>query len=344
MVPATPDTSAIVSARAGARRDPRPVRRPSLLWRIFLVNAGVLLAASTALVLTPVTVSSPATAGEVAAIASGLVLMLLLNLLLVRRAFAPLLRLAHDMERFDPLEPGHRVSVPESDAEVAGLARAYNRMVERLEIERRESAGHAVRIQEAERGRVARELHDQVGQSLTAMLLQIDAAARGAASGRDDGLEEVRIAGREALEDVRRIAMQLRPRVLDDLGLASAVVELARSAGHAGNLRIEHHVAEDLPALGRDRELLIFRVAQESLTNVLRHARANAVTMTLVRRGDSVRLKVEDDGRGLDHAEALTGGGIRGMRGRALLADAALTVNGRPGEGTSVCLDVPVPR
>ena len=344
----TPASTAAPEAGATADRAPRAGRgrrlapRPSLLWRIFLVNAGVLLAASAVLIFTPVTVSSPATAQEVAVIATGLVLMLLLDLVLIRRAFAPLQRLARDMEEFDPLSPGRRVSAREPDAEVATLADAYNRMIERLESERRASAQRAVRIQESERGRVARELHDQVGQSLTAMLLQVEAAARSAPPGRGGDLDEVRDAAREALEDVRRIAMQLRPRVLDDLGLASALVDLARSAARAGDLTVRPFIDDDLPALGNDRDLLIFRVAQESLTNVLRHAGATTVDVSLRRSGDGVRLTVEDDGRGIDDAEAATSGGIRGMRERALLADATLTAARGPKGGTRISVEVPV--
>lgn len=335
-------STALLTARA--ERAGRSAPRPSLVWRIFLVNAGILLAASTALIVTPVTVSSPATAREVATIAAGLVLMLLLDLVLIKRAFAPLHRLAHDMEEFDPLRPGRRVSTEGPDGEVATLAESYNRMLERLEMERRASAHYAVRIQETERGRVARELHDQVGQSLTAMLLHVDAAARIASPDQRTGLEEVRGAAREALEDVRRIAMQLRPRVLDDLGLPSALVDLTRSAARAGHLTVTNHISDDLPVLGDERDLLVFRVAQESLTNVLRHAQATSVELTLTRSEDGVRLVVDDDGRGTDESDPLLGGGIRGMRERALLAHADLAVAPRTEGGTRVRLDVPVTR
>lgn len=337
-----PDVGAQPGVGPGARRIERLARRPSLVWRIFLVNAGILLAASLVLIITPVTVSSPATAREVATIAAGLALMLLLDLVLIRRAFAPLSRFARDMEEFDPLRPGRRVSALDADAEVATLAEAYNRMLERLEGERRASAEHAVRIQESERRRVARELHDQVGQSLTAMLLQVEAAARSGPRDRDHDLGEVRHAAREALEDVRRIAMQLRPRVLDDLGLGSALVDLTRSAARAGELTVTHRIDDDLPPLGDDRNLLVFRVAQESLTNVLRHAEATRAEVSLRRSDGGVRLSVEDDGRGIDDAEAARSGGIRGMHERALLADATLTAARGPGGGTRISLEVPV--
>lgn len=339
---AASEVAAPAKRPARARTGRRPASRPSLLWRIFLVNAGVLLAASAVLILSPVTVSSPATAREVAVIAAGLVLMLLLDLVLIRRAFAPLHRLARDMEQFDPLRPGRRVSAREADAEVATLAEAYNQMLERLESERRASAERAVRLQESERGRVARELHDQVGQSLTAMLLQVEAAARSARPEQRGDLEEVRHAAREALEDVRRIAMQLRPRVLDDLGLDSALVDLCRSAARAGDLTVRHHIDDDLPPLGSDRDLLIFRVAQESLTNVLRHAGAASVDVSLRRAADGVELTVEDDGRGIEDAEAAASGGIRGMRERALLADARLTAARGPKGGTRISVEVPI--
>lgn len=339
--PSPPESAPTVAALPAGHRNLRPAT-PSLVWRVFLVNAGILLAASMALLFTPVTVSSPAAAREVAAIATGLCLMLLLDLALVRRAFAPLHRLAREMERFDPLQPGRRAPVDRSDAEVATLADAYNRMLERLEAERRGGAERAVRLQESERRRVARELHDQVGQSLTAMLLQVDAAMRSAPPEQRFRLEEVRHAAREALEDVRRIAMQLRPRVLDDLGLSSALLDLSRSASRAGGFSVAHHLGDDLPVLGPEGDLLVFRVAQESLTNVLRHAQATSVRITLARCDDGVRLTVEDDGRGIDAADDVLAGGIRGMRERALLGNATLTVSPGASRGTRVCLDVPV--
>jgi two-component system sensor histidine kinase UhpB len=326
---------------AATRRAERS-SRPSLVWRVFLVNAAVLLAASAVLLVTPVTVSSPAAAREVVAITAGLCLMLLLNLVLIRQAFVPLQRLAGDMQRFDPLQPGRRPVTEDAHEEVATLAHAYNEMLQRLEDERRGGAERAVRMQESERRRVARELHDQVGQSLTAMLLQIETAMKMAPAAERTALEEVRHAAREALRDVRRIAMQLRPQVLDELGLTSALLDLARSASRAGGLRVVHRFAEELPPLGPDGDLLVFRVAQESITNILRHAEATTAEITLERAGPAVRLTVVDDGRGIDAVDSVLAGGIRGMRERALLADADLTVERNPPGGTRVVLEVPV--
>jgi two-component system, NarL family, sensor histidine kinase UhpB len=151
----------------------------SLAWRVVLLNSAVMLGASLALALGPATVSTPVHTREVVVLFAGLVVTMGANVVLVRRAFAPLARLTRLMRTVDPLAPGTRLQQGGGAArEVRELADAFNDMLERLEHERRDSARRAVRAQEAERRRLARELHDELGQSLTGVLLQIDHAIR----------------------------------------------------------------------------------------------------------------------------------------------------------------------
>jgi two-component system sensor histidine kinase UhpB len=311
-----------------------------LVWRVFLGNALVLLAACCALLLTPVTVSSPVAAQEAITIGAGLLVMLLIDLALLRRAFTPLESLARRMEHVDLLRPGLRAE-ERADHEVAVLTEAFNAMLERLEDERRGGAERAVVALEDERRRVARDLHDQVGQALTGVLLQIDRAARGVDGAPRAGLEDAREAARTALEDVRHIAQQLRPEVLDDLGLASALRSLAAAMGRASGIRIVCVIERELPPLTPETELVVYRVAQESLTNVVRHAGATRAELRLTATRGRVALTVRDDGHGLDPGDVGNDGGIRGMRERALLVGADLRVT-VPGEGgTLVALEVP---
>ena len=151
------------------------------------------------------------------------------------------------------------------------LAEAFNDMLERLENERRDSARRVVRAQEAERRRVARELHDELGQSLTGVLLQIDQAIR---VPDEADLEEAREGARRSLDDVRRIARDLRPDTLVELGLASALNALATRFTNQCGVVVDRHLDRDLPALGEDVEVVVYRVAQEALTNIARHAGA----------------------------------------------------------------------
>jgi two-component system sensor histidine kinase UhpB len=304
----------------------------TLLWRVFATNAAVLVLATLVLVLTPITISFPIALTEVIVVACGLAAMLSLDLLLLRRAFAPLGRLTAFMRRVDPLRPGERAYTDAADPEVAELTSAFNEMIERLERERRDSARRALAAQEAERARIARELHDEIGQSLTAAMLQID---RGEAA-------EAREAVRTSLEEVREIARRMRPEALDDLGLASALAALTLEVSHRTGLLVERRIEPGLPRLTPEEELVVYRVAQEALTNVARHAEARHAWLTLGRRAAGVQLEIRDDGRGFDPAEA-AGAGLRGMRERALLVGGMLEIDSGT-QGSVVRLTLPGPR
>lgn len=309
-----------------------------LFWRIFLLNAVVLVVAA-ALLLGPVTVSTPVLLTEAAVLTAGLAAMLVANALLLRVALAPLQRLARAMSTADLLRPGRRPPVG-GHGEIAALITAFNTMLDRLEDERATSSARALSAQEAERRRVAQELHDEVGQTLTAVLLDLERVARQAPPALREQVHEVQENTRAGLDEVRRIARRLRPGVLDELGLTRALKSLTGEFTGPG-LTVRHHLDADLPALGRARELVLYRVAQESLTNTARHAHACRADLALRRTPTGVELCVRDDGRGIGAAPE--GAGLRGMRERALLVGADLTVRPGPDGGTEVLLAVPAP-
>ena len=310
-----------------------------LFWRIFLLNAVVLITA-TALLLGPVTVSTPVLLTEAAVLAAVLAALLLANGMLLRIGLAPLQRLTLAMTTTDLLRPGARPEVGGHGA-VAELITTFNAMLDRLEAERATSAARALSAQEAERHRIAQELHDEIGQTLTAVLLELKRVADHAPPDVCEELHQVQETTRASLDEIRRIARRLRPGVLEELGLTSALKALAREfTGSA--LTVRHHIAADLPAPGKDAELVLYRIAQESLTNAARHAAAHRVDLTLERTSSGVELRVHDDGRGIDDADE--GAGIRGMRERALLVGADLTLGPGPDGGTRVRLLVPTHR
>jgi two-component system, NarL family, sensor histidine kinase UhpB len=319
-------------------RRPRLAGVP-LFWRVFATNALVLAVAAAALALSPATVSFPVALTEAVVLLAGVAAMLALNFALLRRALSPLEALRKLMRGADPLRPGPRASVDHAAPELRAVTETFNEMVERLEAERRESASRALAAQEGERLRIAQELHDEVGQKLTAVMLQLDGLSRIETA---RAVVEAREGVRESLEDVRLIARRLRPEALDDLGLASALAALTNSLARAGEISIERRIDRSLRAMPPDVELVAYRVAQEALTNVLRHADCGAARLELRRVQLGVQLEVSDAGRGFDAGQVPESAGIRGMRERALLVGGALDIESRPGAGTTVRLRVPL--
>ena len=317
--------------------------RLPLLWRVFGINASLLVIATVLLALTPVTIHASVAFIEVLDLAVGLLVMLAANLVLLRHTLRPVHRLVERMRAVDLLRPGQRLP-EDGGVEAVALVRAFNQMLERLESERRETGRRALEAQEAERLRIARGLHDEVGQVLTGVLLQLDSIAT-AGGDREADVAETKRAVRGALEEVRRIARELRPEMLEQLGLVSALTELSRRFADQSGVRVRPSFAEGLPRLSGAAELAVYRVAQESLTNVARHAGASAVDVSLQPGVGSVVLRVSDNGRGISEAVDVIGhGGLRGMRERALLVGGALAVKPGHGGGTEVRLEVPAER
>uniref|UniRef100_A0AAU2K2Q2 histidine kinase n=1 Tax=Streptomyces sp. NBC_00049 TaxID=2903617 RepID=A0AAU2K2Q2_9ACTN len=309
----------------------------SLYWRIFLLNAAVLVT-SVLLLFGPVTVSTPVLFGEAVVLLAGLAAMLIANAVLLRIGLAPLGRLTRAMSAVDLLRPGSRAPV-EGPGEVAELTTSFNAMLGRLEAERAGSSARALSAQEAERRRIAQELHDEVGQTLTAVLLQLKHAADRAPAPLREDLHQVQETTRTSLDEIRRIARRLRPGVLEELGLHSSLRALTAEFTTA-SLTVRHVIAPGLPALDDAAELVVYRVAQEALTNAARHSGARTVEVHLSHLpGGAVRLLVRDDGKGVRLAGE--GAGIQGMRERALLIGADLTIGSGPHGGTDVRLDVP---
>src|SRR5919108_2981641 len=295
-----------------------------LFWRVFGTNAAALVLAFLALVFAPVTVSVPPAAIELVVLALGLVCLLALNLALLRPAFRPLDELVETMRGHDPLSPGKRVRVSGGPAIVA-LAQTFNEMLDRLESERRDSARRALLVQEGERQRIARELHDEVGQTLTGVMLQVEGLAGTIPEEFREQLDELRETARHGTEEVRRIVRRLRPEALEDLGLQSALAALANAFGEHASARIQRRL-EPGPPLSEEQELVVYRIAQEALTNVARHANAAQVNLNLERANEHVVLTVRDDGGGLPPDAVRSSEGIRGMRERAMLIGAQLTI------------------
>lgn len=271
-------------------------------------------------------------------------LVLAVDLVLQRRRFAPLEKLIEEMEKVDLSRPGPTLppsidGVGETE-EVARIELAFLRMMRRLEAERRRAGSAALHAQEEERARVARDLHDEVNQSLTGLLLRLEAAREAAPPELEGELAETKALANQAMTELLSLARQLRPTALDDLGLAAAIEGQVDRLG--GEISTSLDVDGDFSDLGGDAQLVVYRVAQEALSNAARHSGARRVEVRLQRADvGGVTLEVSDDGRGFAFDESERGLGIGGMRERALLIGAELTIESRPDSGTTVRLDVP---
>jgi two-component system sensor histidine kinase UhpB len=317
--------------------------RLSLLQRATLANAAVLVLAFVLLALSPVTISAPIRASELIILTAGLLAMLVIDLLLIRRALAPLEDLAEEMQTIDLRSPDRRIEVsPQENAELAAFTGALNSMVDRLAEERRLGARAALSAQEGERLRIARALHDEAGQTLTAVALGIERAAEAARPDERQSLAALATELHGTLDEIRRITRELRPEALDDLGLINALIALCARSSRQGGIEVERRLSADLPPLSSDLELVIYRVAQEGLTNVLRHSGASRCLVSLAVTDGAIELVVEDDGRGLPETLPADTVGIEGMRERALLARGTLELSSPPEGGTRLRLLAPI--
>jgi two-component system, NarL family, sensor histidine kinase UhpB len=322
------------------------MKRPSLLSQILALNllmvtAGILVAIFTA----GFDLSIEDQRWQFAVLAMALLLTFLLNTLLLRRRFEPFERLLAMMERVDLSRPGRRLEI---DSEMAGvstdiqrLAATFNRMLVRLENERRRSGELVVRAQEEERKRIARDLHDEVNQSLTALLLRIEAVTQDAPPHLREQLEETRRLADQAMGELLDLARQLRPTALDDHGLVAALRTHVRDFDRRGPARASFWADPRVGELSPDIQVVVYRVAQEALVNAARHSGATRMEVSLEPCDSKVRLKVFDNGSGFAFAEEGKGLGLSGMRERALLVGGKLEIDSRPGRGTTVTLEVP---
>lgn len=325
---------------APRRRDGHRWRRTpalALFARLVLINGLVYTVGTAVLALSPATVSSPILLTEIPVLLVGLLVILAAHALLLRRSLAPLDALTALMERVDLLRSRDRLA-DRGNGDLTRLIATFNAMLDRLEAERTATSADALAAQEGERRRIARELHDEVGQSLTAVLLSLRSVSDRAPVELREDLLTVTETVRSGLDEVRRVARRLRPDVLDELGLTSALTALVTEFTDVSGVRVDRDVPGALPGLSEEVELVVYRIVQESLTNVARHAGATAVRITLGVTGGELTVRVHDDGSGGPHVE---GAGIRGMRERALLVGARLEVTGQGG-GTAVALTVPL--
>ena len=275
-------------------------------------------------------------------LAMAILLSLCVNLWMLQRRFAPLEDLIDRIEHVDPADPGgFEASAPPVE-EIGRLTHSFKRLLDRVEAERRRGGKLVMRAQEEERRRLARDLHDEVNQALTALLLRLEALAQDIPPERADEVGELKRLVNQAMEDLSGLARQLRPAALDDHGLVAAVEAQVENFSARTGIHASFESEGRPDELDGDEQIAIYRVAQEALANVGRHAQATNVEVVLSANGTGAELRVCDDGRGFDPgADGRDRLGIKGMAERARLVDGELDLRSTPGGGSTVTLRVP---
>ena len=274
-------------------------------------------------------------------IALALVLTFCVNLWMLQRRFQPLGRLIDRIERIDPAGPAtFELDQGDPVAEIDRLGKSFKRLLDGIESERRRSGQLVIRAQEEERRRLARDLHDEVNQALTGILLRLEALSQDSSPEQAEDVAELKRLVNQAMDELLSLARQLRPSALDDHGLVPAIeAQLSRFAaqgGFAAQLRTEG----DPEDLAEAAQTAIYRTVQESLQNIGRHAGATAVEVDLDVDCGQAQLRVRDDGSGFDPRASSNRLGLKGMAERARLVGGELDVRSAPGSGTTVTLRI----
>ncbi len=318
------------------------MRGRALHHQILAVNAALVVAAVLAAsVAAQLDFAEVTESRQFLVLAAAILATVLVNGIVLRRRFAPLEELIATMERVDLATPGVRASAMAADSEdVVRLREAFNRMLGRVEQERSAGASAVLRAQEAERARLARDLHDEANQALTGVLLRLQAMMHDAPPELAAELRDTQEVATQAMQELLHLARELRPTALDDHGLQAALRTQVERFGRQARIAATLDLAAGLDdAMDADAQLVTYRVVQEALSNVARHAHARSVHVEVGRRDGRAVVRIVDDGRGIDPS-APRGLGLAGMRERALLAGGSLAVLSTPGLGTTVELAI----
>jgi two-component system, NarL family, sensor histidine kinase UhpB len=346
-----------IAVRASVRSGPlRALLRIPLFYKIVIANAAIVVVGAVLGTLATIRFlraepgHSPAELVVPLALA-GVGISVLVNALIVRLALAPLHQLEEAAARVQAGDFDARAPLsPIADREHERLTRTFNSMLDNLAIYRhrtREVAARVLYAEEEERKRIARELHDETAQTLTVLLIRLR-VARGVEdpAARDALLEELRREVAAALEGVRRFARGLRPPALDELGLVPAIESHVHSLPETVGLRVKIEAEPLDDVLWPQAELALYRIVQEALSNVIKHADATRATVRIALEGGSVVVTVEDDGQGFDFAAVMSadggGLGLYGMQERAAYLGGKVEIDSEPGAGSRVRAVIPI--
>jgi len=320
------------------------MRRPALLSQVLAVNTLVIVSTVfAASVAAQLDLGNSGGLRQFLVVVAAILATILANNFVLRRRFAPLESLTRTMECVDLTVPGMRAQPSAGEpADVARLRESFNLMITRLETERMGTAAAVLRAQESERARVARDLHDEVNQALAAVSIRLAATAEGAPPEFAEELAETQRLATQAMHELLGLARDLRPTALDDHGLLPALRTQVRLFGERFGINATFCADGTRIFLGEFEQLVVYRVVQEALSNINRHAQATRVEVAFTGANAArVRVTITDDGTGFDPDRLRDGGsGLAGMRERAMLAGGRLDVRTVPGAGTTIELSL----
>jgi len=327
----------------------------SLFTKVLVANAAIVVIGSITTVLIATHVwhgQGHPPVWEFGLIGAGLAVSLWVNYALLRVAFQPLFTLHATLDKVRRGDFSARVPEVAGDPDIARLTEMANLMLDRLAEHRQAVAAQILRAQEEERKRIARELHDETAQSLTSIVVNLVAVEQLAGSnGIDEQLRDrlrmTKEVAQRTLDETRRLMMDLRPSVLDDLGLVPALRWFISQRVLPAGLKADFEATGLTERLPEELETALFRILQEAINNVVKHARARNVTVRLSREDGCIKGVVSDDGQGF-HVVHMVGKPVRdrglglfGMQERAALVGGKVEVESAPGRGTTVRVTVP---
>ncbi len=285
----------------------------------------------------------------IAFVAVGWLVSVALNFVVLQIAFRPLMDLGKVMSRVQKGERSLRAPLTGFDRQADMLARTFNMMLEAIDDANRLRANQIIAAQEQERKRIARELHDETSQVLTSLLISLAILEEAITSDEArQRITETRALAHQTLRAIRNLSIDLRPSALDDLGLLPALRWYVKEYQHKFPIEVDFQASGFKKRLPPEMETAIYRIVQESLTNIAKHAQAHTATITLREDADAVYATISDDGKGFDLDELQRGQdrdrglGLVGMHERAHLLGGTLAVESAPGQGTTIQFRIPL--
>ncbi len=330
----------------------RPLLRIPVFYRVLLFNSFVIFAGATVGTWLATRLNTnPYPIILVIFVTVGWLVSVALNFVLLQIAFRPLLDLGKVMNRVQSGERSLRAPLTGLEPQADQLARTFNMMLEAIDDANRQRATQIINAQEEERKRVARELHDETSQVLTSLLISLAVLEESVTSPEAcSRIAETRRLAHQTLRAIRNLSLDLRPSALDDLGLLPALRWYIKEYQQKFSLPVNFHASGLKERLPTEIETVVYRIVQEALTNIARHAQARTVEVRVEGDAETIQVSISDDGKGFEterHQRKLEPGqehgwGLIGMRERASLLGATLQITSKLGHGTTIYTKLPI--